>query len=177
MSRITRILAAVDLSDVRDAPFNSAVVTVGAFLSGNAGNGHRAVGDLAPVDPDDHARGSTACAGEGPVDHEDSSGEFRLLPRDSRRRGWRGARQRPRRDGESRSNCPRGVWRTRRHVPGTELLGSEDFAFMLQKKKGTYCLLGNGDTAMVHHPQYVFDDAILPMGAAYWVMLTERYLQ
>ena len=61
--------------------------------------------------------------------------------------------------------------------PGPSYLGSEDFAFMLQKKKGTYCLLGNGDTAMVHHPQYVFDDAILPMGAAYWVTLTERYLQ
>jgi hippurate hydrolase len=61
--------------------------------------------------------------------------------------------------------------------PGPSYLGSEDFAFMLQKKKGTYCLLGNGDTAMVHHPQYVFDDAILPMGAAYWVTLTEHYLR
>jgi hippurate hydrolase len=47
---------------------------------------------------------------------------------------------------------------------------------MLQKKQGTYCLLGNGDTAMVHHPRYVFNDEILPMGAAYWVALTEQYL-
>ena len=61
--------------------------------------------------------------------------------------------------------------------PGPSYLGSEDFAFMLQKKQGTYCLLGNGDTAMVHHPQYVFDDAILPVGAAYWVALTEQYLR
>jgi hippurate hydrolase len=60
---------------------------------------------------------------------------------------------------------------------GPSYLGSEDFAFMLQKKKGTYCLLGNGDTAMVHHPQYVFDDSILAIGAAYWVTLTEHYLQ
>ena len=60
--------------------------------------------------------------------------------------------------------------------PGPSYLGSEDFAFMLQAKKGTYCLLGNGDTPMVHHPQYVFDDAILTTGAAYWVALTERYL-
>ena len=36
--------------------------------------------------------------------------------------------------------------------PGPSYLGSEDFAFMLQKKRGTYCLLGNGDTPMVHHP-------------------------
>jgi hippurate hydrolase len=60
--------------------------------------------------------------------------------------------------------------------PGPSYLGSEDFAFMLQEKKGTYCLLGNGDTAMVHHPRYVFDDAILATGAAYWVALTEQYL-
>ena len=46
--------------------------------------------------------------------------------------------------------------------PGPSYLGSEDFAFMLQKKAGTYCLLGNGDTPMVHHPQYVFNDEILP---------------
>ena len=38
-------------------------------------------------------------------------------------------------------------------------------------------LLGNGDTPMVHHPQYVFNDDILPMGAAYWVALTEQYLR
>lgn len=60
--------------------------------------------------------------------------------------------------------------------PGPSYLGSEDFAFMLQRKKGTYCLLGNGDTAMVHHPQYVFNDGIMAMGAAYWVTLTEQYL-
>jgi hippurate hydrolase len=61
--------------------------------------------------------------------------------------------------------------------PGPTYLGSEDFAFMLQKKKGTYCLIGNGDTPMVHHPQYFFNDDILPVGAAYWVSLTEDYLQ
>ena len=56
-------------------------------------------------------------------------------------------------------------------------MGSEDFAFMLQKKKGTYCMLGNGDSFMVHHPQYVFNQDILPIGAAYWVALTEEYLK
>jgi len=67
--------------------------------------------------------------------------------------------------------------RTRFMYPGPSYLGSEDFAFMLQKKQGTYCLLGNGNTPMVHHPQYVFNDDILPIGAAYWVALTEQYLR
>jgi hippurate hydrolase len=55
-------------------------------------------------------------------------------------------------------------------------MGSEDFAFMLQKKQGTYCMLGNGDSYMVHHPKYIFNQEILPLGAAYWVGLTEQYL-
>ena len=59
--------------------------------------------------------------------------------------------------------------------PGPTFLGSEDFAFMLQEKKGTYCFIGNGDTPMVHHPQFVFDQRILPKGAAYWAALTEGY--
>jgi hippurate hydrolase len=55
-------------------------------------------------------------------------------------------------------------------------MGSEDFAFMLQKKAGTYCMMGNGDTFMVHHPKYVFNQDLLSRGATYWVALTEAYL-
>lgn len=61
--------------------------------------------------------------------------------------------------------------------PGKPYMGSEDFAFMLQEKEGTYCMLGNGEGYMVHHPQYVFNQDILPIGAAYWVSLTEAYLK
>jgi len=61
--------------------------------------------------------------------------------------------------------------------PGPSFLASEDFAFMLQKKKGTYCFLGNGPGKMVHHPEYVLDEEIMPIGAAYWVALTEGYLR
>lgn len=61
--------------------------------------------------------------------------------------------------------------------PGPSFLASEDFAFMLQKKKGTYCFLGGGPGKMVHHPEYHFNQDILPVGAAYWVALTESYLR
>jgi len=60
--------------------------------------------------------------------------------------------------------------------PGPTFLASEDFAFMLKEKKGTYCFLGNGEGPMVHHPQYKFNKGILPEGAAYWVALVENYL-
>lgn len=67
---------------------------------------------------------------------------------------------------------------------GTPLTGSEDFAFMLEKCPGCYFLIGNGapDAAlpahacMVHNPGYDFNDEILPLGAAFWSLLTQRYL-
>ncbi len=60
---------------------------------------------------------------------------------------------------------------------GPRYLGSEDFAFMLQQRKGTYCFLGNGITRMVHHPEYLFNRDILPVGAAYWVALARGILR
>ena len=56
-------------------------------------------------------------------------------------------------------------------------MGSEDFAFMLEKKKGNYCMMGNGDSFMVHHPQYVFNQDLLHVGSSYWVALVSDYLQ
>jgi hippurate hydrolase len=59
------------------------------------------------------------------------------------------------------------------------MMGAEDFAFMLQKKPGAYVWLGNGDGAggcMLHNPRYDFNDAILSVGASYWVRLAETVL-
>lgn len=62
---------------------------------------------------------------------------------------------------------------------GPPLTGSEDFAFMLERVPGSYLLIGNGQgeqACMVHNPGYDFNDANLPVGAAYWVRLAERFL-
>lgn len=53
---------------------------------------------------------------------------------------------------------------------------SEDFAFMLQKRPGSYVFVGNGDGASLHSPYYDFNDAILAPSATYWVRLAERFL-
>jgi amidohydrolase len=58
-------------------------------------------------------------------------------------------------------------------------MGGEDFAFMLQKKPGSYIMLGAGRTGadpMPHHPKYDFNDDILPVGASYWATLAEQLL-
>ncbi len=59
------------------------------------------------------------------------------------------------------------------------IMGSEDFAFMLQEKPGSYILIGNGDgegSCMVHNPGYDFNDEALPLGATYWSKLAETLL-
>jgi amidohydrolase len=58
-------------------------------------------------------------------------------------------------------------------------MGGEDFAFMLNAKQGAYLMLGggtgNGDK-LLHHPQYDFNDEILPVGASWWATLVEQQL-
>ncbi len=59
------------------------------------------------------------------------------------------------------------------------VMGAEDFAFMLQARPGAYVWIGNGageGGCMLHNPHYDFNDAILPVGAAYWVSLVEQEL-
>lgn len=61
--------------------------------------------------------------------------------------------------------------------PGPTFMGSEDFAFYAQKIPAVYAFIGNGNTPMVHHPEYVFNRENLSVGAAYWVALAENYLK
>ena len=54
------------------------------------------------------------------------------------------------------------------------VMGGEDFAFMLEERPGAYILVGNGDTAMVHHPKYNFNDDAIPAGCSWWAEIVEQ---
>ncbi|WP_312944234.1 M20 aminoacylase family protein [Agrobacterium sp.] len=56
------------------------------------------------------------------------------------------------------------------------LMGSEDFAFMLEARPGNIMLIGNGDGPSVHEAGYDFNDAAIPFGIAYFKALVERGL-
>ncbi|OLP42628.1 amidohydrolase [Rhizobium oryziradicis] len=59
------------------------------------------------------------------------------------------------------------------------IMGSEDFAYMLENKPGTYFFLGTQKTAddpQLHHPRYNFNDDIIPTGTTFWVELAEKWL-
>jgi len=66
-------------------------------------------------------------------------------------------------------------------------MGSEDFSFMLNQVPGAYVWIGNGDGAhrdagygsgpcILHNGSYDFNDALIPVGATYWVELARRRL-
>ncbi|MYZ45842.1 M20 aminoacylase family protein [Schauerella aestuarii] len=73
-----------------------------------------------------------------------------------------------------------------RNIPA--FMGAEDFSFYLEKVPGAYLFLGNGDgdhrekayegmgPCQLHNSNYDFNDALLPVGATYWVKLVEAYL-
>lgn len=53
-------------------------------------------------------------------------------------------------------------------------MGGEDFAFMLEERPGAYILVGNGDTASVHHPEYNFTDDAIPAGCSWFAEIAEQ---
>jgi len=66
-------------------------------------------------------------------------------------------------------------------------MGAEDFAYMLQVRPGAYCFIANGEGAhrmpghgegpcTLHNASYDFNDELIPLGATYWVRLTEQWL-
>ncbi len=67
------------------------------------------------------------------------------------------------------------------HKETNQLMGSEDFAFMLEANpNGAYAMIGGGvgaEFAPVHNPKFDFNDQCIVPGAAYWVGLTEEYLK
>ncbi|MDH5246719.1 MAG: M20 family metallopeptidase [Betaproteobacteria bacterium] len=55
-------------------------------------------------------------------------------------------------------------------------MGAEDFAFMLQEKPGCYVRLGQGggpSSSFLHSSRYDFNDAVIPLGAAFFAALAE----
>ncbi|WP_299910482.1 M20 aminoacylase family protein [uncultured Paracoccus sp.] len=53
------------------------------------------------------------------------------------------------------------------------MMGGEDFSYMLNERPGAYIWVGNGDTAMVHHPAYNFNDETIPAGSSWYAGMVE----
>jgi hippurate hydrolase len=59
-------------------------------------------------------------------------------------------------------------------------MGAEDFSFMLEQRPGAFARLGQGGAeggCFLHNSRYDFNDAVIPLGAAYLAALAERSLR
>ena len=112
----------------------------------------------------------------GPDDRGDRRDRGRL-----RRRGaphvpprLSGHRQRRTPRPTSPPGSPREIVGDRRVDTGiAPVMGAEDFSFMLNARPGAMILVGNGDSAQLHHPAYDFNDELIPVGTSYWARLVE----
>jgi hippurate hydrolase len=64
------------------------------------------------------------------------------------------------------------------HAPVT---GGEDFSLMLEARPGAFMFIGggagpDGTSANLHTPHFDFNDAIIPLGVAYWASVVEQEL-
>ena len=66
-------------------------------------------------------------------------------------------------------------------VPGIQASASDDFALILEKVPGAYMFLSAGyadrDVAPSHNPKVVFNEDVLPIGAAYLAHSATRWLE
>lgn len=66
------------------------------------------------------------------------------------------------------------------HSRGPKVMGTEDFAWMLNEVPGCYFMLGNGEGEFhgcsVHNPHYDFNDKLIRLGADCWVKLVKDFL-
>ncbi|KPQ05748.1 MAG: hippurate hydrolase [Rhodobacteraceae bacterium HLUCCA12] len=58
-------------------------------------------------------------------------------------------------------------------VKAEQVMGSEDFADMLQAVPGAYCTIGHAGSVPLHNPGFIFDDAALPVGVALMARMVE----
>jgi len=58
-------------------------------------------------------------------------------------------------------------------IKSDQVMGSEDFADMLQVVPGAYCTIGHKGSVPLHNPGFVLDDEMLPLGSALMARMVE----
>jgi len=53
-------------------------------------------------------------------------------------------------------------------------MGGEDFSYMLLERPGAYIQMGIGPAAWLHHPEYNFNDEVIPQGCSWFAEIVEQ---
>ncbi|MCM2293313.1 M20 family metallopeptidase [Allorhizobium sp. BGMRC 0089] len=161
-------------------PLDSAVVTIGAFHAGAASNviPERAemlltIRSLDPAVRDTLETRIRAIA-------ECQAQSYGMTVEIEYERGYPATVNHARETAYARALACRFAGDDKVHDMPRPTMGSEDFAYMLEKRPGTYFFLGTARTENdppLHHPRYDFNDDVIPTGVAFWVELAEDFLK
>ncbi len=55
-------------------------------------------------------------------------------------------------------------------------MGAEDFSFYALQKPACFVMIGNGDSALLHHAKYDFNDGATPWGSSFFARIVEKAL-
>jgi hippurate hydrolase len=160
-------------------PVDSAVVTVGAFHAGQASNviPQRAemLLTIRSFDPlvRNHLEERIRAVAEG------QAASYGMTVSIDYERGYEPTINHTAETDFVRDVAGRVVGRDNVHEFPRPSMGSEDFAYMLAARPGSYFFLGTRRTDSdppLHHPRYDFNDDALPIGVSLWVELAEAWL-
>lgn len=160
-------------------PLDSAVVTVGAFHAGQASNviPERAemLLTIRPFDPGvrNTLESRIRAVAEG------QAASYGMSVTIDYQRGYEPTVNHVAETEFVREIAGRVVGKDRVHDVPRPMMGSEDFAYMLAERPGSYFFLGTRRTEKdppLHHPRFDFNDDALPIGASLWVELAEGWL-
>jgi len=160
-------------------PVDSAVVTVGAFHAGQASNviPERAemLLTIRSFDPDvrDRLEQRIRTVAEG------QAASYGMSVTIDYERGYEPTVNHAAETEFVREVAKRVVGQDKVHDIPRPMMGSEDFAYMVAERPGSYFFLGTRRTENdppLHHPRFDFNDAALPIGASLWVELAEAWL-
>ena len=160
-------------------PLDSAVVTVGAFHAGQASNviPERAEMLLTIRSFDPGVRNTLESRIRAVAEGQAAS--YGMSVTIDYQRGYEPTVNHVAETEFVREIAGRVVGKDRVHDVPRPMMGSEDFAYMLAERPGSYFFLGTRRTEKdppLHHPRFDFNDDALPIGASLWVELAEGWL-
>lgn len=153
-------------------PLESAVITIGRFRGGDAGN----------VIPDEVKLVGTARTFSTAIQDIVEARTIEVVEATARAHGCKAdvtyKRDYPvtinaEPETELAAEVARGVTGEAIDTRIAPSMGAEDFSFMLNARPGAMIWIGNGDSANLHNPAYNFNDEVIPAGVSYWARLVE----
>lgn len=158
------------------APLDTAVVTVGSIHGGDAANVIPDAVDLALTTRSFRSEVREMLLERIPALARNTAAAFGATAQIELKRGFPSVVNHPAETAFART-VANNLFGQDALIPDlTPRTASEDFAYLLQQRPGSFLFVGTGPGAPLHSPRYRFNDDVIAPAAAFWVRLAESWL-